>query len=262
MSPPGRCRRYPVRGMLDIRNEKGERIDHVYTPGSPARSEVVIVGHGVTSHHDRPYFVRLCEAFGDEGYATLRFSYSGNGASEGRFEDATITKEVADLGAVIDAVPGAAPIYVGHSMGAAVGVLRAATDPRIGALVSLAGMVHVQAFMERVFGHLTPGRDLMLDREGCPLTSGFLDDAKRIGSVLGTGSTLRQPFLLVHGTADELVPCEDSRELHAASGTSDLVELEGVDHRFTDHIEEMVEAVVSWILARHEPTPHRSGDRA
>ena len=240
--------------MPEIRNAQGERIDHVHTPGTADRNELVIVGHGVTSHHDRPYFVQLCEAFQEEGYATLRFSYAGNGDSEGRFEEATITKEIEDLGAVLDAFPDTQPIYVGHSMGGAVGVLRATIDPRIEALISLAGMVHVQAFMERVFGHLTPDRDLMLGREGCPLTSAFLADAAQVGSVLETGSQLRLPFLLVHGTEDELVPCDDSRELHAANGTTDLVELDGVDHRFSDHIDDMVEAVVSWTLAQETTT--------
>ena len=38
------------------------------------------------------------------GIPALRFSFSGNGGSEGRFEDSCITKEVEDLGAVIDAL--------------------------------------------------------------------------------------------------------------------------------------------------------------
>ena len=239
----------PVSDERTLRNAAGEALDHVLTEGREGSSELVLIGHGVTSSHDRPYFVALCDAFAREGIATLRFSFSGNGASEGRFEDCTITKEVSDLGAVLDAFPGREVAYVGHSMGGAVGVLRAATDARLRALVSLAGMVHVDAFMQRVFGHLEPGRDTMLDREGCPLTSAFLDDARSIGSVLETGAALRLPFLLVHGTEDELVPFEESRELHDANGTTSLVALEGVDHRFTAHVADMVGAVVPWTLS-------------
>ncbi len=86
-------------------------------------------------------------------------SFAGNGESEGRFEDVTPTKEAADLGSVLDALEawGVQHVaYVGHSMGGAVGVLRASVDPRIEALVSLAGMFHVHAFMQRTFGHLVP----------------------------------------------------------------------------------------------------------
>ena len=70
--------------------------------------------------------------------------------------DSCITKEVEDLGSVLD-VLGRQPItYMGHSMGAAVGVLRAAMDPRIGALVSLAGMVDTAGFASREFGDQIP----------------------------------------------------------------------------------------------------------
>ena len=102
----------------------------------------------------------------------------------GRFEESTISKEVSDLGSVIDAFNGRAIGYVGHSMGGAVGALRASTDARIKAMVSLAGMVQISEFMDTHFGALVPDADNMLDREGCPLTSAFLADAHEIGSTL------------------------------------------------------------------------------
>src|SRR5262249_55425318 len=152
------------------------------------------------------------------GIASLRFSFAGNGASEGAFRDATLAKEVADLGCVLDALAGRRVAYVGHSMGAAVGVLRAAEDPRIEALVSLARMVHVDAFMKRHFGGLVAGRDLMLGKPGCVLSQALLDDAARIGSVLDAAGRIAVPWLLVHGDQDELVPLQDSRDALAASG--------------------------------------------
>lgn len=233
-----------------IRNQFGERLDHVFTPGREGGRDLVVIGHGVTSHHDRPYFAELCAGFARAATASLRFSFAGNGNSEGRFEDCTITKEVGDLGSVLDSFDGWNVTYVGHSMGGAVGMLRASMDERLAALVSLAGMVQVQAFMERVFGHLEPDREDMLDREGCPLTRTFLDDAKRIGTVLPQAAALELPFLIVHGSADELVPIEESYELHAANATSELAVLEGVDHRFTDHLDELVRTVVSWTTAQ------------
>ena len=105
----------------------------------------MVIGHGVTAHKDRPFLVALAEGLSRAGIAALRISFSGNGASEGRFEDSNISKEVEDLGAVLDALPGRALAYAGHSMGGAVGVLRAARDPRIRALVSLAAIVHTRA---------------------------------------------------------------------------------------------------------------------
>ena len=231
-----------------IRNAAGERLHAHYTPGAQDSRELVLVAHGVTSHHERPWLTELCDALAEVGIASLRFSFAGNGESEGRYEEATITKEVEDLGSVLDACADRRVIYAGHSMGGAVGLLRAARDERLLGFVSLAGMVHVADFMQRVFGHLVPGRDVMLDKPQCPLSQGFLDDANAHGSLLEPAKDVRCPWLIVHGEEDELVPLRDSIDVvEAAGGHPELVRMPGVDHRFTDAIGTMCAAVVPWV---------------
>lgn len=82
---------------------------------------MVVIGHGVTSHWDRPWQTELSAALSHAGIASVLVSFAGNGASEGRFEDVTPTKEVADLGSVLDALQAwgvTRLMYAGHSMGA------------------------------------------------------------------------------------------------------------------------------------------------
>ena len=234
----------------EIRNAHGERIDSTFTPGAEGRQDLVIVAHGVTSHKERPWLVGLCDRLAREGIASLRISYSGNGESDGRYEEATITKEVADLGCVIDHLEERnwRLAYAGHSMGGAVGTLRAAKDARLIAFLSLAGMVHVARFMERLFGHLEPGKDVMLGKEHCPLSQGFLDDARAVGDVLDAARSLRLPHLIIHGTEDEIVPYQDALDFCAVTdGRTELVTLEGIDHRFTGAVEKMAEAGATWL---------------
>lgn len=242
-----------------IVNRHGERLDVAFheaddTPasGSSPPPEVVVIGHGVTSNKDRPWLLSLSEAVAGAGLSSLRVTYAGNGESEGRYEDATLSKEVEDLGAVLDVLQewGVARIaYVGHSMGGAIGVLRASADSRIVALVSLAGMVHVPAFMQRHFGHLVYGRDMMLDKPGCPWNQALAEDARRIGSLTAQAARIRVPWLLVHGGADELVPLADSEDARAAAGhRPELVVLPGVDHRFTGAVPAMTDAVAPWLV--------------
>jgi len=235
-----------------IRNAQGERLDYTFHPGARDDGPVVVIGHGVTAHKDRPFLVALAEGLSLAGIAALRFSYSGNGSSQGRFADSNITKEVEDLGAVLDALPGRPLAYAGHSMGGAVGVLRAVRDPRIGGLVSLAAMVHTGAFAQRTFGALTPGRDLMLDKPGCVLPQAYLDDLLGIGSVVEEAARVSVPWLFVHGARDELVPLSDTRDAFArANTTKELVVLEQADHVFEpDCTARMVEAVTRWCTAR------------
>ena len=125
----------------DIQNKNGEKLDYTFHCGNAESKHIVVLGHGVTGNKDRPFLVALSQSLEAEGFNVLRFSFAGNGDSEGRFEDSTITKEVEDLGSVLDALNGYTICYAGHSMGGAVGVLRASTDTRIQQLISLAGMV-------------------------------------------------------------------------------------------------------------------------
>jgi uncharacterized protein len=245
-----------------IRNHEGERLDVALHDASTAPADrsrpphVVVIGHGVTSNKDRPWLVELGDALARERLAALRLSFSGNGQSEGRFEDCTLTKEVEDLGSVLDALERSGVrrlAYVGHSMGAAVGVLRAAGDRRISCLVSLAGMVHVHAFMQRHFGRLAPGRDLMLDKPGCRWNRALAEDAARIGSVTRQAALIEVPWLLVHGDADEMVPLGDALDAQAAAPAhAELVTLPGVDHRFTAAMPAVIAAVVPWLARQLE----------
>lgn len=230
-----------------IRNAHYEKLDYTYHEGKGNR--IVVIGHGVTGNKDRPALIALAEGLADAGISALRFSFSGNGDSDGKFIDSTITKEVADLGRVLDALNDRKICYVGHSMGCAVGVLRAAIDERIKVLVSLAGMVYTKEFADREFGEVTPDEGFMWDEPDCPLSQTYMDDMEMIDSVAKHASKFAVPWLLVHGSEDDIVPIQDSIDiLQFANEPTEILELTGADHVFSgESTEIMVENVVSWI---------------
>ncbi len=197
----------------EIRNAQGERIDYTFHDGGG--DVVVAIGHGVTGDKDRPLVAGLASGLAAAGVSALRFSFAGNGDSEGGFGDATISKEVGDLGAVIDALSAAGKTvyYAGHSMGGAVGVLRASSDERIKALVSLAGMVDTKKFVETEFGDVTPGGGDMWEDEDCPLSQTFVDDLTAMDTLVAKGSEVRVPWMLVHGSEDDVVLVRDTDDI-------------------------------------------------
>jgi pimeloyl-ACP methyl ester carboxylesterase len=221
--------------LPEFRNSAGERLDVSFHPGSREDS-LVILGHGLTGNKDRPLLVALANGLAERGWPCMRFSYAGSGASEGLFEDMTITKEVGDLRSILDALPPNLKIaYCGHSMGGAVGVLTAAEDDRIRVLITLAGMVYTANFVEREFDFVTPGLGCMWDEPEHPLTQGFVDDLEAIDNTLEAASKIVAPWLLIHGSQDDIIPVLDSEDAHDAThALKKLVEIETAGHVFDD----------------------------
>ena len=237
--------------QTEIRNAQGEKIDYTFHEGD-ADKPVVVIGHGVTGNKDRPLVVALAEGLSSARYSALRFSFAGNGDSEGDFREATVSKEVGDLGSVLDALEGRDIYYAGHSMGGAVGVLRASSDPRIEALISLAGMVYTAKFAETEFGMEKPDEGFMWEDEDCPLSQTYVDDMNAVGSVLEKGSEVSVPWLLVHGPEDDVVPYQESLDIfEKASEPKKLLTIEGAGHVFGEEgtMAPMVSGVVEWVRA-------------
>ncbi|MEP2774511.1 MAG: alpha/beta fold hydrolase [Luteolibacter sp.] len=235
--------------MRGIVNEQGEMLDVAFHGGT-RMDALVILGHGVTGNKDRPLLKAVADGLAAKGWPCLRFSFSGNGESGGSFEDSTITKEMEDLAAVMKTVPQEKRIaYIGHSMGAAVGVLTAKKRMSLQTLVSLAGMVRTADFLEREFGDVTPGEGNMWGEEGCPLSSTFSNDMRGIGDVLDAAAEVVQPWLLIHGTDDDVVPVADSRDAFAAATCmKELIEIPGEGHAFSERsYPQIIEAIDSWL---------------
>lgn len=233
----------------EIRNAQGERLEFSLHTGNASSKHIVVIGHGVTGNKDRPFLVALAEGLADAGFNALRFSFAGNGESDGKFAECTVTKEVGDLGSVLDALAGHEICYVGHSMGGAVGVIRASQDDRIKQLVSLAGMVDTKKFAKTEFAGEEPDKGCMWEDETCPLSSAFMDDLCGIGTLVERGADIGVPWLLVHGTEDDVVLFRDSANIIAKAGDNAvLVEVQGANHVFAgEHTDPMVRAVVDWI---------------
>lgn len=241
-----------------IKNSLGETLDYSFAPGLDAEKKtewLIVLGHGVTGNKDRPVVVDAADALNAAGFDTLRFSFAGNGDSEGDFRYATISKEVGDLESVLDAVSDkySKIAYIGHSMGSPVGVVQAVKDSRIHALVSLAGMVDTEAFAQTEFGAVSPDEGLMWEDADCPLSSNFMHDlCQTIRSVAPLAEIVTVPWLLLHGTADDVVLPKDTERIAAIKGEAvKITYIEGADHSFSQplHKAEMTREVVRWLSA-------------
>lgn len=230
----------------------------LHRPASARRRDhCVILCHGMLSSKDGTKQVALSTALETLGAACLRFDFTGCGESEGRIEDTTISRRIDDLTAIAEEAQrrGFPSIsLVGSSLGAAVSILAAGRGliPAPICIVLFAAVSRPAKILEgfppgQVARWRASGR---FELDGVSIRWGFFDDASRL-DIPGAAAAIRSPTLLIHGSADALVPPSSSREIHDALDTPrEIVILDGADHAFTQaaHRARLVDLTASWIL--------------
>jgi pimeloyl-ACP methyl ester carboxylesterase len=146
----------------------------------------------------------------------LRFDYSGHGASDGRFEDGTISLWLADALAAFDRLTNGPQIVIGSSMGGWIAALLALrrADRIAGAVFIAPAPDFTEALL---WDNLTgPERDAILTRgrlvehspyypEPSIITRALIEDGRQ-HLILGGPIAIAAPIRIVQGMADEEVP--------------------------------------------------------
>lgn len=181
------------------------------------------------------------------GLGFLSLDYRGHGLSGGRFEDFTLTDWLEDALAVLDRQAKGPVVLVGSSMGACLAVLVAEARPaRIAGLVTVAAAPDFT--QDGIAAAMTPADRKALARDGVwyrpsrhgdgayPITQALLDDGRR-HLVLTQQRRLAWagPARLLHGMADQDVPCRQSLRLATALAGTDvmLTLVKDGDHRLS-----------------------------
>jgi alpha/beta superfamily hydrolase len=100
-----------------------------------------ILGHCFTCSRHTRILIDLSNALTDLGFCVLRFDFSGNGQSEGSFEDSTYTKQIDEMisaAAYMKKNEADHVLIGGHSMGGMVSLFTAARQKDIAGVISLA----------------------------------------------------------------------------------------------------------------------------
>ena len=226
---------------------------------SSDRCPMVILMHGIFSSKDYNPMPAIAKGLADNGIASIRFDFDGHGKSEGRMQDMTIEKELADARAIWDYVRTLSYVQgiglLGHSQG---GVIASMTAGRLssegmapdGLVLIAPGSVIKEACQGGKFfnARFDPGNPpefircwgfMKLGREYL-LTTQELD-------IYGTASSYKGPVRLLHGTQDSIVPmwCSE-RFVETYGDSSELVIVEGENHTITRKRKEVVASVVDF----------------
>lgn len=235
----------------------------LHLPGGRRASPGVVFLHGFTGNRIEAHFlfVKTSRALARAGIASLRFDFAGSGESEGRFEDMSVLTELEDARAALgflaaqDGVDSSRLGVVGLSMGGCVAAMLLA-DERLRAGVLWAAVADIASCGERIVGN---DREAELRRRGFivhgahKLGRRFVEDAFR-ADPLSSIALSKADILIVHGTADPVVPLEHARMYERAArsrktGRTELVLLRGAGHTFEalPHEEEAIRLTVAFL---------------
>lgn len=207
----------------------------LHRPGRKPAPAVMLL-HGFTGQHieDQRLFVQAARQLTDAGFAVLRFDFYGSGNSDGDFEEMTVHTEVADARAGLDWLCAQRGIatdrigVVGLSLGGAVTVLLAASDPRVRAIVLWNAVaqpaLHFTEIARRgrnagVVGGLRVGAAFCKTFWGLDLVGALRDYAG--------------PGLVITGSADDVVSPSEGELFAAALGErGTLHSIRGAGHTF------------------------------
>ena len=224
------------------------------------RCPMVILMHGIFSSKDYNPMPVLAKGLAQSGIASIRFDFNGHGKSEGRMQDMTVEKEIADAIAIWEyakSLPYVDGIgFLGHSQGGVIASMTAGRLAEAGsgaprAMVLLApGSVIKEAcqggkFFNARFDPKDPPEYIRcwgvkkLGREYL-LTTQTLD-------IYGTASAYQGPVLILHGSKDSIVPMWCSERYKETYGDrAELVVIDGENHMINRRRDQVVSKTVGF----------------
>ncbi len=228
-------------------NPSGQRLaGALHHPAAGPPRWGAVIAHGMLSSKGSTKHLAVASLVAELGGAALRFDFAGRGESEGDPTDLTITAELADLGAAVawmrDRIVSSLAL-VGSSLGGAVAMLHASSDPAVTALVTVASPSRLPDRPRAAWGGpgLRRAGDLVEVSPGELIRARFFTDAAR-HDPLAAAARVACPWLILHGTDDDVVPFADGEAYARAAPRARFVPVSGADHRsFADrHLERLL----------------------
>ena len=241
-----------------IKNSCGEKLAGVLH-NSKNSDRLVIVCPGRVCTKDEHFYQELCSELSKNGFNAFRFDFSGNGKSEGKFEDSTVSKDIQDIKSIVDYFKNIYEIscIIGHSQGAVEVLLYQAKYDSAKSIVDIAGYSDQRDATTRKYSkdkirELNKNGSIDLNAWGksFKLYKKYFRDRLKYGDIRNQVRKIIEPILVIHGTEDKDVPFKNGILMKKALKKIDkFISVRGAGHFFADKIQriELINLIITWL---------------
>jgi len=221
---------------------KGNLLDaRLEMPGTTPKA-FVIFSHCFTCTKDILTAYRSSRLLAQQGYAVLRFDFSGLGDSEGDFAECNFSTTIEDIQGAIKFLSNkyeTPEILIGHSLGGTSSLATAIEAEEIKKVITIASPsqpAHVLHHFDHALTMLEQGSPSSFEVAGkfYDINPQFVNDVRQ-WDMKQKLKNLHKPVLIFNVQNDALVSEEDASEIEQwLGGKTDLIHLENTDHLLTD----------------------------
>ena len=224
---------------LKIENRKGLRLNAILElPANQKPNYYAIFAHCFTCSSSLSAVRYISRALTKEGFAVLRFDFTGLGKSEGDFADSHFSANVEDLIDVHNYLTKnyeEPTLLVGHSLGGSAVLVAASKIKSIKAVATIGAPAHV----DHVKHHFSHGIETVKEKGEVEINIGgrpfkinqnFVEafDKTDLPTIV---KQLRKPLLVMHSPTDKIVGVENAKIIYkSAMHPKSFVSLDDADH--------------------------------
>lgn len=228
---------------LKIKNSKGLVLNaSIELPANQKPNYYAIFAHCFTCSSSLTAIRHVSRALTQDGFAVVRFDFTGLGSSEGEFADSHFSANVEDLLDVHKFITEhyeAPSLLVGHSLGGAAVLVAASKLKAVKAVATIAApatVSHVKELFSHQVEDIEEKGDIEVNIGGRPflINKDFVEefDNTDLPEVV---KNLRKPLLIMHSPFDQIVGVENAEQLYKnAHHPKSFISLDNADHLLSE----------------------------
>ena len=244
---------------LSISNSNGEKLAGIFYPIKNSR-KLIIFCHGRLVNKDNPFYVEICGKLSESGFNVYRFDFSGNGESEGKFEECTISKDIEDLKSAVDFFKKKNyEIFctIGHSQGAVEVLLHQSKYDSAEFVVGISGLIDQRDMTTRKYTKNQIGdinekgfTTIVYDGRKWDISKKYFYDRAGYGDIRNEVKKIKAPILVFHGTEDEDINYGNGLKMQKILKKKDkFIPIEGASHFYAnpEHRKILIDSISDWL---------------